>query len=166
MTEMRLGDDIDWLGAGDRGVGHAHRAILEAAVVRVIPSDEDPGAREAGTIDYVLSRARQDTPSRQRLIDGARLLERLARETGASGFVELTADAQDALLAQLDRDGDPFFERLVVAVMEGFYGDPRHGGNQHGASWAMLGFPGPQHPRGWQRPLGWYDEHVPDEEPA
>jgi gluconate 2-dehydrogenase gamma chain len=29
------------------------RATVEAAMARIIPSDEDPGAREAGAIDFV-----------------------------------------------------------------------------------------------------------------
>jgi gluconate 2-dehydrogenase gamma chain len=27
--------------------------------------------------------------------------------------------------------------------MQGFYGDPRHGGNREGVSWKMLGLPYP-----------------------
>jgi gluconate 2-dehydrogenase gamma chain len=157
-------DDIDWLGAGDHRAASGSWATLEAAVARIIPSDTDPGAREAGTIRYVLSKASEDAVARARIIDGVSRLERLAREETGTGFVELAIEAQDSLLARLDLDGDPFFQRLVVSVMEGFYGDPRHGGNLNGASWAMIGFPGPQHPRGWERPLGWYDEHVPAEE--
>lgn len=36
-----------------------------------------------------------------------------------------------------------FFGLLVDQTMQGFYGDPRHGGNREGASWKMLGVPYP-----------------------
>jgi gluconate 2-dehydrogenase gamma chain len=165
MTETELWDDIDWLGGGERRVGERHRATLEAAAARIVPSDEDPGAREAGTVDYVIAQARRDAVTATRLADGASMLERLAREAYAVGFAEVASEAQDDLLTRLDMEGDAFFQRLVLVVMEGFYGDPRHGGNREGASWTMIGFPGPQHPNGWERPLGWYDEQVPDEGP-
>jgi gluconate 2-dehydrogenase gamma chain len=32
-----------------------------------------------------------------------------------------------------------FFQIVVDHSMQGFYGDPRHGGNRDGASWKMLG---------------------------
>jgi hypothetical protein len=36
-----------------------------------------------------------------------------------------------------------FFCLAVDHTMQGFYGDPRHGGNREGASWKMLGIPYP-----------------------
>jgi gluconate 2-dehydrogenase gamma chain len=37
----------------------------------------------------------------------------------------------------------PFFDMLVAHTMQGFYGDPRHGGNRERASWKMLGVASP-----------------------
>lgn len=36
-----------------RFFSHDERATIEAAVARIVPADEDPGAREAGVIDYI-----------------------------------------------------------------------------------------------------------------
>jgi gluconate 2-dehydrogenase gamma chain len=36
-----------------------------------------------------------------------------------------------------------FFQLAVDHSMQGFYGDPRHGGNRDGVSWKMLGVPYP-----------------------
>jgi hypothetical protein len=47
--------------------------------------------------------------------------------------------------------------------MQGFYGDPRHGGNLNRVGWKMIGFPGPSQPKGYQPPFGWYDETIPDD---
>jgi gluconate 2-dehydrogenase gamma chain len=51
----------------------------------------------------------------------------------------------------------------VRHTMEGFYGDPRHGGNRNRVAWVMLEFPGPRFPDGYQPPLGSYDAHIPDD---
>jgi gluconate 2-dehydrogenase gamma chain len=36
-----------------------------------------------------------------------------------------------------------FFNLIRAHAMQGFYGDPRHGGNRDEASWKMLGIPCP-----------------------
>ncbi len=36
-----------------------------------------------------------------------------------------------------------FFGYVVDHTMQGFYGDPRHGGNRDGVSWKMLNLPYP-----------------------
>jgi gluconate 2-dehydrogenase gamma chain len=36
-----------------------------------------------------------------------------------------------------------FFEYVVDHTMQGYYGDPRHGGNREGVSWKMLNLPYP-----------------------
>jgi gluconate 2-dehydrogenase gamma chain len=36
-----------------------------------------------------------------------------------------------------------FFELLLQQTMQGFYGDPRHGGNREGTGWKVLGIPYP-----------------------
>jgi gluconate 2-dehydrogenase gamma chain len=138
-------------------------AAIRAAVQRVIPSDDGPGALEAGTADYVLGRARA-TPS---ILDGyRRLADRLAEFTArtgpGTGFETLPVNAQDAALTALESEGDPDFRRLVIDSMEGFYGDPSHGGNAGGVSWALIGFPGPTGGTGYLPPLGWYDATVED----
>ena len=47
------------------------------------------------------------------------------------------------VMQQLERDpaSEPFFDLVVTHAMQGFYGDPRHGGNRDFASWRMLGLP-------------------------
>ena len=145
------------------GFDERRLGALAAAVERIVPTDDDPGAREAGTIDYVLARARSTADAADLYERGTDLLDRLAHESGASTFADLAADRQDVVLSSLERDGDPFFRRLVVDTLEGFYGDPRHGGNAGAVGWRMLGFPGPTGGRGYEAPLGWYDATTPPE---
>jgi gluconate 2-dehydrogenase gamma chain len=157
-----IGEDREGRGA-EAGLAAQETAAIRAAVHRVIPSDSGPGALEAGTADYVLGRA-VATPA---ILSGYRRLagrlEALAAEsTIGAPFASLPADAQDATLSALEAEADPGFRRLVVDSMEGFYGDPRHGGNASAVSWMMLGFPGPTGGTGYAPPLGWYDATVED----
>ena len=157
---MRSSDRSGSVGSStNEGLQARQQAILEAAVARKVPTDDDTGAREAGTIHYVLSLA-WGPVTFTRLAEWAEALDGAARGLLGTGFVDAGSDVQDRVLEGLESAGDPFFAKLVAAVMDGFYGDPRHGGNQSGVSWRMIGFPGPRHPDGWDAPLGWYDEHV------
>ena len=40
-------------GAGGKFFNAQQRATIEAAMARIIPTDDQPGAREAGTIDFL-----------------------------------------------------------------------------------------------------------------
>lgn len=129
-----------------------------------MPSDDGrPGAHEAGTIDYVLERATSaGSAAVVALADGAAALDQAATGSGSDiGFADLGPHAQDAVLAALDAAGSPFLDTLIEATMEGFYGDPRHGGNRDAASWRLIGFPGPTDGAGYQPPLGSYDAAEP-----
>jgi gluconate 2-dehydrogenase gamma chain len=155
-------EDLQGRGA-DVGLAAHEETAIRAAVQRVIPSETGPGAAEAGTADYVVARASTTSAilnGYQRLAAG---LGALAAESHPGApFESLPADAQDAILTALEAEADAGFRRLVIDSMEGFYGDPRHGGNAGGVSWALLGFPGPTGGSGYVPPLGWYDATVED----
>jgi gluconate 2-dehydrogenase gamma chain len=140
------------------------RATIEAATERIIPADRDAGARQAGVVNYIENAlGTYEAEHAPLYIAGVRDLDRLAREKFSERFVSLRPKQQDEILAHLEKEQNPFFSLLLEHTMQGFYGDPRHGGNRDGASWKMIGFPGPTHPKGYQPPFGWYDENIPDE---
>lgn len=143
------------------------RATIVAATARIIPSDRDPGALEAGVIDYIeRTLASYAVNTAQLYYDGIVELNNLAKEQfGADGFSALKPEEQDRILSILEERRSPFLFQLVEHTMEGFYGDPRHGGNRGSVGWKVLGFPGPSFPKGYEPPLGWYDVHIPDEFP-
>ena len=69
-------------------------------------------------------------------------------------FADLEARQQIEFLERLEqgkaatRDwkqlpSSEFFAMVVDHTMQGFYGDPRHGGNRDGVSWKMLNLPYP-----------------------
>ena len=141
------------------------KATIEAATDRIIPADRDPGARQAAVVDYIENTlATYEAEHAPLYVAGVHELDRVARDRFASErFVSLRPEQQDEILARLEQERSPFFALLLEHTMQGFYGDPRHGGNRDRVSWKMIGFPGPSRPEGYRSPLGWYDENVPDE---
>ncbi len=159
-----MGNELDPGRAHATALPPAATDAIRAAVERIVPSGDTPGAREAGTASYVLTRATASPATRAAYLRLAqRLDEAAAAVSPASPFAQLDADGQDAILVALERDGEAAFRRAVVDTMEGFYGDPRHGGNEGAVSWANIGFPGPTGGTGYEPPLGWYDANT---EPA
>jgi choline dehydrogenase-like flavoprotein len=117
-------DPLGWLSSPEQ-------ATLAAAVARIVPRDADPGAVEAGVLDYLAGflggvdrihaapdgerflelGARERAAWEQRISmlrdkyrTGLRDLERRALERYRQPFAELGEDQQDALLAQLEED--------------------------------------------------------------
>jgi gluconate 2-dehydrogenase gamma chain len=117
--------------ATDRFFDDHQRATIEAAMARIIPTDDRPGAREAGAIDFLdrylagvgaiyakpdgsgfeeLSGKRAG--AWQRRIDRIREvyiagtidLDERARATFGADFAELAPPQQDAVLEQVDPD--------------------------------------------------------------
>jgi gluconate 2-dehydrogenase gamma chain len=81
-------------------------------------------------------------------------VDKSSRLLYGANFVNLVETKQLELLNLLEQGRAPneawrqnssaeFFAQLVDQTMQGFYGDPRHGGNREGASWKMLGTPYP-----------------------
>jgi gluconate 2-dehydrogenase gamma chain len=67
-------------------------------------------------------------------------IDRAAANLGKP-FADLDAPRQTALLQSLDGALKRFFTTVVAHTMQGYYGDPRHGGNRDAVSWRMLGVP-------------------------
>ncbi|MBI4615114.1 MAG: gluconate 2-dehydrogenase subunit 3 family protein [Planctomycetes bacterium] len=134
------------------------RAVIERATERILPSDDGPGAAEARVIDYVeLALATEYWAGSREPFEAwaARFDEIAARDWKAPGFVELEPQAADFVLEHVqsggaDSDGlsgAAFVHDLVVLTLEGFLGDPIHGGNAGEVGWAYIGYvPGAPRP--------------------
>ncbi len=118
---------------------------VEAICAQLIPADRDPGAREAGVVNYIdlqLTRPfRRFQPVYRKGLAG---LDAASRAKFRKPFVELSSDRQVAALGDAERNSKKFFELILAHCRQGFYGDPRHGGNRNMASWKMLRLPYPQ----------------------
>lgn len=125
-------------------------AILEAATSRMLPSSDGPGAREAGVMEYL--RGALGLPvyraHRRRLLEGARRLEATARRDWGQGFTSLPPQEQDRAILHLQAgreddasfDGERFVHDLLSLTLEGFLGDPIHGGNRGEVGWEFIGY--------------------------
>jgi hypothetical protein len=82
---------------------------LDAALDRIVPPDRDPGAIAAGVGDYARGRAAVMTGLYRA---GIILLQ-------ARGFADLSPDAQDAVLLELE--GHPSIALIVQHAIEGYY---------------------------------------------
>jgi gluconate 2-dehydrogenase gamma chain len=128
---------------------------LEAMCERIIPADQDPGATWAGVVTFI---DRQLAGAYRRLRQTYQLGLAATNQTSFARFgkplAALAPPQQDAVLGAMDKgevhgggwkvvSAKTFFDLVVNHTMQGFYGDPRHGGNRDRVSWKMLRLPYP-----------------------
>jgi gluconate 2-dehydrogenase gamma chain len=125
---------------------------LSAVAARILPSDDvGPGAREANVGAY-LSKTLAD-PRMRNLVPlmnrASGYLVRYAQsELKKTRFTDLTDDEQDEILTRMAENkvrpdgfsGPAFMQVMVALTLEGFLGDPRHGGNKDRVAWNWLGY--------------------------
>jgi gluconate 2-dehydrogenase gamma chain len=133
-------------------------ADFDALAARIIPSDDTPGAREAGAVyfaDQALGTFMADLLPTVR--DGlARLAERAVGGSENAAFADLSEERQDELLGAVEREDPQFFFVARSLVVLGTLTNPEHGGNRGGVGWELIGFePAFAH----QPPFGYYDRN-------
>lgn len=112
---------------------------VEAIAAQLIPADTDPGAKEAGVVDYIDIQLNQRFKKHRKAYrDGLAALDTACRASYGKRFVELTDAQQVEALNAFEERSKVFFSLILSHTRQGFYGDPRHGGNRHMASWKML----------------------------
>ena len=128
---------------------------LAAVCDQIVPTDQDPGAAQAGVVSFIdrqLATLQKERRELYRL--GLRALDAAARRRHGHAFADLGSDAQVGLLRDIEKgqvdtadwvgvEPAAFFGVVVDHTMMGFYGDPRHGGNRERVSWKMLRLPDP-----------------------
>jgi len=133
----------------------AEAADIEAVAAQIIPTDDTPGAREAGVI-YFIDRALATFLSQLAADYRAQLVEFRAsyreRYPGADSFASLTSRQQLEHLSKTDQT--PFFATTHLLTMLGMFTLPSYGGNRDGVGWKLLGF---QDAHVFYPPFGYYD---------
>ena len=120
---------------------------LEALCEQIVPADQTPGAAWAGVVNYIDRQLMGPfRKQRQAYRSGLAALDQAAQQFGGKPFAALEPARQTALLAgghlsNVEGEGRGFFMMVIAHTMQGYYGDPRHGGNREAASWRMLGVP-------------------------
>jgi gluconate 2-dehydrogenase gamma chain len=137
----------------------AEAADVEAVAAQIVPTDDTPGAREAGVIHFIdralgsfLSPLAADYRAQLAAFQAACR----ARHAGAASFAALTSDQQIAYLQDVDRT--PFFDTTRLLTLLGMFSMPEYGGNRDGVGWKLLGFED-QHV--FMPPFGYYDRDYP-----
>jgi gluconate 2-dehydrogenase gamma chain len=151
---------------------------IEAISARILPTDDMPGAREAGVV-YFIDRALATFASDDQKIYKAGLPELQARVRelfpSIEKFSSATPEQQDEVLRSLDQHGTApprpfrprpdaqiFFEALREHTIAGFLIDPDAGGNRDGVGWKVIGR---EREHMFQPPFGYYDKDYPGWQP-
>ncbi len=132
---------------------------LETITAHIIPSDETPGAVEAGCVNFIdKALANEDAEAAPLYKGGLAALDAVCMKTFEKPYAETEPIHQVALLTMLE-DGkltgwpdemlpqQQFFETVRVHTVIGFLADPSYGGNKNHAGWKTMGYPGPAHHR-------------------
>ncbi|HEV8363474.1 MAG TPA: gluconate 2-dehydrogenase subunit 3 family protein [Gemmatimonadaceae bacterium] len=129
-------------------------ADIEAMAERIMPSDETPGAKEAGVI-YFIDRSLQTFNKDQVPFARAGLKDlnkRAAKRKAGARFSQLGTAEQDALLKEIENT--PFFGGTRFLTIVGMFANPSYGGNRDSTGWKLIGFePHAAH----KPPFGYYD---------
>jgi len=123
---------------------------LRAVVDCLIPSDDFPGAYDAGVCDYINQLFQTDLAGDAEFFRaGIKAVDSEALATFSAAFAVLTRDQQISILEHIESGAlktswpiaaARFFAMLVNITAEGYYSDPQQGGNRGRASWVMTGF--------------------------
>ena len=137
----------------------AEAADVEAVTAQIIPTDDTPGAREAGVVHFIdralatfLSHLAGDYRAQ---LAGFQAAYR-ARHPDAASFASLTSAQQIEYLTSVERT--PFFDTTRLLTILGMFSMPAYGGNRDGVGWKLIGFDD-QH--AFQPPFGYYDRDYP-----
>jgi gluconate 2-dehydrogenase gamma chain len=154
---------------------------VEALASHIIPTDELPGAREAGVV-YFIDRAlktfaAEALPTYQK---GLADLKQLTMETypSAKTFASAAPEQQEKIMAELAEKLNPlstggrrrpqlvspdFMQTIWQHTVFGFLADPEAGGNRDYTGWKVIG----RDPaRSFSPPFGFYDKDYPGWQPA
>lgn len=128
---------------------------VEALTAQILPSDDGPGAREAGVVWFIdRALATFDADQRGAYRDGmaevARVRSRLF--PFSASVAALSGTQQKELVGAIEKS--EFFALLRRHTVMGFLGHPKYGGNRGQAGWKHIGF---ESRMSFQHPFGYYD---------
>lgn len=133
----------------------AQATQVDAITARILPTDDTPGAREAGVVSFIDQSLNGFAKDQAPLFaEGLKSLgEAVAKQHGsAATFASLTPEQQDAMLRTIEKT--PFFEAIRFATLAGFLALPKYGGNKDYVGWKFIG---QEVAMEHKAPFGWYD---------
>jgi gluconate 2-dehydrogenase gamma chain len=154
---------------------------VEAIAAQIIPTDELPGAREAGVV-YFIDQALH-TFAKDSLPTYKKGLADLNQATSskypeAKSFADVSREQQEIVLTEFTAERGPksagprglgpddpgdFFETIRMHTLFGFLVDPSGGGNRNYAGWKAIDR---DRAHSFSPPFGFYDKDYPGWQPA
>jgi gluconate 2-dehydrogenase gamma chain len=132
-------------------------ADFDAFASRVVPTDDTPGAREAGVVHFADSALETFLSNLLPIIrPGLAAMNERVRNSfpGEEAFADLSEASQDAVIGEVEREDPNFFFFARLLVMLGLVTHADHGGNRDGVGWQLIGF---EERFAYQPPFGYYD---------
>lgn len=137
----------------------AEAADIDAVTAQIVPTDDSPGARDAGVV-YFFDRALGSFYTQLANDYRAQLAAFQAayreRHPAARSFAALTSDEQINFLRGIDET--PFFQTTRLLTLLGMFALPEYGGNRDGVGWKLIGF---EDRHVFRPPFGYYDRDYP-----
>jgi Gluconate 2-dehydrogenase subunit 3 len=149
---------------------------VEAITAQIIPTDDLPGAREAGVV-YFIDRALKTFASDALPVYQKGLVEvnelTAQKYPGAKTFADATAEQQEGVMAELAERVNPptkeprrrrqlasadFVQAIWQHTVFGFLADPREGGNRDYVGWKVIDR---DTAHTFSPPFGFYDKDYP-----
>jgi hypothetical protein len=141
----------------------AEEKEVEAIANQIVPGGKNPGAREAGAIDFINNALASffgaQLPSfREGLVN---FNKAYAAAYGAEQpFSAAPAAQQIAFLGTVDKT--PFFQAVRRLTVLGLIALPKYGGNRNNLGWTLIGV---EDNHMWAPPFGYYDQDYAGFEP-
>ena len=122
----------------------AEARTVDAITEQIIPADTEPGASQASVVNFIdLQLTKHYRKHRDAYRKGIAGVEAASRSRFGKSFTELATEQRTEVLTEIEEKAGEFFALIRAHTMQGYYGDPRHGGNRDEVSWKMLGLPTP-----------------------
>ena len=131
-------------GEAPKALTPLERQTLSAVQDRLLPSAPGaPGARDTNAVGYLDALMASDflrEYSRLLVRWGADAVHRAAHRQHKRAFASLTPAQQDDILRLYEKreDGIRWLNKMLAFTLEGFFGDPVHGGNVRGTAWKWI----------------------------
>jgi gluconate 2-dehydrogenase gamma chain len=136
----------------------AEGGTMAAFAENILPSDDLPGAREAGVVYFIdAALGSLFVPMRDLIKQGLADLDARAARSGASSFASLSSEQQVSVMKETE--ATPFFFNARMLTMMGVLSDPKYGGNRDNVGFDLLRR---EHGGAWQPPFGYYDSNATD----
>lgn len=137
----------------------AEAADIDAVASQIIPTDDSPGAREAGVVYFIdrsLATFFSQLAGDYRVQLAAFQAAVHERHPSARSFASLPSGQQVEYLREVDQT--PFFTTTRLLTLLGMFSLPAYGGNRGGTGWKLLGF---EDAHVFGPPFGYYDRDYP-----